>query len=503
MAVAQAWAGEEGIKPLENLQQALALGKDTFTLGYIATGTTEACVEALKRFQALLREYRVPPANVRAIATSAVREASNSEAFLDRIYIATGMAVDLIDEAEVNRFTYLAVHPVLQTVPGLRDGETLVVEVGGGSTELLHMKQGNVVSAQGYRLGSLRLRKMVDEERAPAPRQGRILRSHVDRGVGQIRYSLPENQNAVMVALGGEARFAASQLEREWDKKGLVKIQVPALAKLTTELIGLSADDIVERFHVSFQDAETLGPALLVYTRLAEALDLRAITVSGVTLRDGVLAEMATHGSWTDEFKQQILSSVHELGKQYHVDVNHAEHVAYLSQQLFKAMKDEHRLDPRHELLLTVAALLHEVGAYVSTRSHHKHSMYLIMNSDIFGLGARDLQIVALVARYHRRTSPKASHVEYSVLDRESRVVVSKMAAILRIADALDRGHVQTQRDIDVSIRKGQCVIRVKQAGDFTLEQQGLREKAEMFEQVYGLKVVLEEMSDEVALGKG
>ncbi|OGV62067.1 MAG: hypothetical protein A2498_07555 [Lentisphaerae bacterium RIFOXYC12_FULL_60_16] len=502
MALAQVQA-DGSFQPLETLQQALALGKDTFTTGVIGAETTEACVRALRQFNTALQEYQVPSANVRAIATSAVRESENREAFLDRLYIATGIGVDVIDEAEVNRFTYLAVAPLLQSVPALRDGETMIVEVGGGSTELLHLDRGTIVSAQTYRLGSLRLRRLLDEERAPEAKSGKILRSHVDRGVGQIQYSLPKNQNAALLALGGDARFAATQLDPKWDKRQVVKISVSALSKLTQDLLAMSADDMVQQYHVSYQDAETLGPALLVYVRLAQGLGLKQVLVGGATLRDGVLCEMASQGAWTDEFKRQILNSSTELGRRYHVDEPHAHQVADLSRQLFAALQAEHRLGPRHELLLNVAAMLHEVGAYVSTRNHHKHSLYLILNSDVFGLGARDLEQVALVARYHRRAPPKPAHEVYAMLGREERVTVCKLAAILRLADALDRGHVQSRRDLDVVIDRGECRIHIRQPSDLTLERQGVREKGELFEQVYGLKIVLQESADEVSHGQG
>jgi exopolyphosphatase/guanosine-5'-triphosphate,3'-diphosphate pyrophosphatase len=143
-------------------------------------------------------------------------------------------------------------------------------------------------------------------------------------------------------------------------------------------------------------------------------------------------------------------------------------------------------------VLLSVAAILHDTGMYLSARSHHKHSMYLIQNSDLFGLSRSDITLVALVARYHRRTTPKAVHAEYAALSREDRLAVAKLAAILRVADALDRSHSQRIAVVDCRREKGRFVIVVKNVEDLSIEQLGVASKGDMFEEVYGRSVVLE-----------
>jgi exopolyphosphatase/guanosine-5'-triphosphate,3'-diphosphate pyrophosphatase len=138
-----------------------------------------------------------------------------------------------------------------------------------------------------------------------------------------------------------------------------------------------------------------------------------------------------------------------------------------------------------------VAGILHEIGLFVSTASHHKHSMYLINNSELFGLSKRDLLLVALVARYHRRAAPKPTHTGYAALDRDSRVAVSKMAAILRVADALDRSRSQRVRDISLRQENGQLVITIPHIEDLSLEQMALNLKGSVFEETFGLKVLV------------
>ncbi len=165
-------------------------------------------------------------------------------------------------------------------------------------------------------------------------------------------------------------------------------------------------------------------------------------------------------------------------------------------------LQKEHGLPPRHRLLLHVAAILHETGKFISNRSHHKHSWYLIQNAEIPGLRREDMAIVAVVARYHRRSTPKSTHPEYMQLARELRMAVSKLAAILRVADALDRGHWQQVCRFRVERRDQDLVVYVKGAGDLTLERRAIQDKGDLFEDIFGLRVRIEEDTGPAAEAK-
>jgi len=242
---------------------------------------------------------------------------------------------------------------------------------------------------------------------------------------------------------------------------------------------------------MTYRDAEMLGPALLAYLRLAAELDLQHIQVTNVNLRDGLLTEMAHRGIWTDEFFNQVLRSALNLGRKFDFDEQHACHVAELCKTLFRALRTEHQLNLRYELILYIAAILHEIGLYVSYRSYHKHSMYLILNSELFGLGRRDVMLVALAARYHRRASPKPTHDGYASLNVEHRIAVAKMAAILRVADALDDSRSQRVRGIECTCEDSRLVISVPHVEDLSMEQLALKQKGSLFEEIFGMQVLL------------
>lgn len=481
-----------GVRTLEKLSQAVSIGKDTFSRGMISKPIIEDCVRVLKSYRQLLREYQISsPDMVRVVATSAVREATNRLAFIDRVFIATGMQVESLDEADVIRLTYLAMEPYLKAAPSLAAARTLVVEVGGGSTELLVVRSGNVLYSRTYRLGSLRLREMLESFRATATKQRQFLETQIHKTVEQMCEEVANDGPLELVAMGGDVRFVASQLVPDWDPHTLARLPVPALEQFTRKMLSLTEDRIIQRYHLSVPDAETLGPALLSYCELAKAYGLDSILVTTGTLRDGLLKEMALKDSWTEEFSAQIIRSALDLGRKFEFDEPHARHVAELCKVLFQGLKSEHQLEPRFQIILYLAALLHEVGLFVSSRSFHKHSMYLIMHSELFGLNQRDVLLVALVARYHRRASPKPEHEGFAMLDRDRRVAVSKLAALLRVAVALDDSRSQRIHEISCEVERDRLVISVPEVEDLSLEQLALRQSGSLFEETYGMQVLL------------
>ena len=480
---------------LETVSQSVNLGKDTFTTGSIRKSTIEECVHALRSCRRLLEEYGISqPEQMRVVATSAVREAANRLAFLDRIYIATGLQVEPIEEAEVNRMTFLGIQPHLNSEPGLADARTIVTEVGGGSTDLLFLQSGQVAYSHTYRLGSVRLRETLRSYRAPVADHRSIMKSQIRRTLEQAGQHVPRDGSTEMIALGGDIRFAASQLLPNWNGDVLARISLPELEQFTNEVLARSEDELVRTHHITFPDAETLGPALLVYLELARIFQLKDLRVTSLNLRDSLLHDMASRDRWSDEYRNQIIRSALDLGAKFRFDRAHAKHVANLSAILFRSLQSEHQLDSRCQFILHVAALLHEIGLFISSRSHHKHSMYLILNSELFGLTQHDVLLVALVARYHRRASPKPTHQGYSTLDRDDRIVVAKLAAILRIAEALDDSRSQRIHEIECELKNDKLVIAIPHVEDLSLEQLAIKQNCSLFEEIFGQHVLLRKL---------
>jgi exopolyphosphatase/guanosine-5'-triphosphate,3'-diphosphate pyrophosphatase len=472
---------------VEEVVRGVSLGKDTFSAGRIGSGAMEAALRALEGFKHLMDEHGA--SRYRAVATSAVREAANADTFLDRVQVRVGLRVDVIDVSEESRLVYLAVQECLAGHPALAASHALLVEVGGGSADITLLEGDRPKYSGVYALGSVRLRQGLRQWAGDRERRVRLLTRNIGNILRDIDRDIPMRSAEYMIALGGDVRLAAQELV-DTPEGGLAEVPRDAFIEFCGRVEKLAEEDIVDRFGLSPGDAEALVPALLVYRALLLETSAQGITVPPVSLRDGLLADMAATtaslpGSLAD-FGRQVLASAEALGEKYRHDAVHARAVAHLAARLFDELHAEHGLDARDRLLLEVASLLHNIGVFVGLRAHHKHAQYLIQASEIFGLSPDDRAIIANVARYHRRGLPQQSHLPYMALDRTERVRVNKMAAILRIANALDAEHSQKVQSVRVTPADGVWLLEVEGIGDLAMERMKVEARADLFHDVFG-----------------
>jgi exopolyphosphatase/guanosine-5'-triphosphate,3'-diphosphate pyrophosphatase len=255
----------------------------------------------------------------------------------------------------------------------------------------------------------------------------------------------------------------------------------------------LDDDSLIDRFRLSADQVETLLAALLIYRRLISETAARSVIVSKASLRAGALLDVAEPKSrlTAEDFAEQVLASADTLGHRYRFDHDHGHHVAMLAARLFDQLRDEHGLGDRERLLLQVAALLHDVGVYISLRAHHKHSQYILASSQIFGLSNDETAIVSNIVRYHRRGLPQESHLPFIALDRTDRLTVNKLAAILRLVNALDAEHAQKVRDVRLLKTPTTWTLELDGQGDLTMEQLAATARSDMFAQIYGRPPIL------------
>jgi exopolyphosphatase/guanosine-5'-triphosphate,3'-diphosphate pyrophosphatase len=480
------------IEILERLQRAARLGQDTFRRGRLGAASMRTALAILRDFRELLGLYRVE--RIRAVATSAVREAGNADTFLDRVHLATGLRLEVIGTPEESRLTVSAVRQALGDALGVNQGQALVADVGGGSTLLTLLEDGQIVTSQGLRLGSIRLGEMFASGQESPQRTAGLLRYHVGNVLAAVAGSLPLADVQRFIAVGGDARFAARQIGKPTESEDLVVVEPAEFDKLVERCERHTAEELAKRYGIPFAEAETLNPALLVYQNLLGMTRAGEMIVSHVSMRDGLLLELAraVTGEEDRSLWEGVIHSAMAIAEKYHADLGHGQPVAELAVALFDELAAEHGLGPRQRLVLQVAGLLHEIGGFVSNRSHHKHSYYLIANSEIFGLNRDEILLTAHVARYHRRSGPKPSHQEYMSLPREARVTVNKLAALLRVADALARGHIRHANQVHFEHRGDDFIVCVSGVADLLLEERTMATKADLFEDIYGLKVRLE-----------
>ena len=479
------------VRIIEEASRGVLLGRDTFSSGGLKVGTAEAALAAIEGFRHVMEQYAVD--HVRAVATSAVREARNSELFLDRIRGRTGITFEVINEAEESRLIYLAAREALRNSPAFRRSPALLAEVGGGSTSLMLLMKGLPTRSGVYGLGAIRMRQQLNLRGFGQAVRVTLLKRHIANVVEEIRLDLPLDRVVSVIAVGGDVRFVASQLVEGETADGVREIPRDQFVAFCHELEHMDEETLFERFRLPAVEAETLVPALLVYERLLCESAADKLVVCDASLRRGILLDMAKAGGRlaAEGFAQQVLESAEALGSKYRFDQEHGQHVARIATQLFDALAEEHELTQRDRLLLQVAALLHDIGIYIGLRGHHKHSQYLLASSQIFGLSQEETAVVSNIARYHRRGTPQQAHLPYIALDRQDRLLVNKLAALLRVANALDAQHLQRVRSLRVLRNEPVWVLEIDASGDVTLEKMAATARADMFADTFGHELVV------------
>lgn len=491
LEIAETGPGDK-LRILDTLTHPVALGKDTFGEGQISRETIEQCVRILQSYRTVLGEYGLTTdSSVRAVATSAVREAGNRDFFLDRIFMATGFTLVCLDEVELNRLTYLAVRDLLMRQRIRAPSRLLVLDVGGGTTEALFLENSRVTFSETYRMGALRSRERFETLDAPEHRLRSVLTQDIEHTIERMRHALPCQTIPYMIAMSTDARLAAARLEPAWEELEVARFPFSVFSEYCERIARLSLDEVVRACGITYAEAETFGTALLTIREIARAFGVRHLLVPKASLRTALEIDLAGRPSWTAHLREQIEQAACTLGEKFHFDLRHARYVAGLCDRLFEELQTEHGLNASYGFLLRIAALLHEIGLFISNRNHHKHSLYLILNSDLFGLSRNEIQLIALIARYHRRSPPSALQPDLRDLPRDRRLVLFKLSAILRVADALARSNPKPVSSLQFERKPGRLKITFRGADDLSLERLALQEKGGWFEDVYGMAVEL------------
>lgn len=474
---------------IEFLEQPAPLARDIFRHGKITAATTERIVAIILGFQETLRELGIGTRQTtRSVATNILGEAANHDVFLNRVRIACGLEMETLDDGEMTRLIYLKTRRRLDDMPSMRQRTTLVVHVGPGNTRALLFHKGTISRYTSYRLGAHRTRVALEGGHAEGAALLRLIREHASGNLTQMAFDYRDVKIQELVILGYEIQLAAP-----FFAKAGSECAVKTLREIVTTAADLDENQMVRRFQLDYHTADALLPALEINLAIAELFGLKHVRVPASPYEQGLLQDLLVSRELTRSLEEEVVRSAKILAARYQSDPKHGEHVAAMCAELFDAMADVHHLDAHDGLLLHVAAIVHECGTFISPRAHHKHSQYIILNSEIFGLGHLDVTIIGLLARYHRHSGPQPDHLHYCDLTTSQRLRVCKLASLLRVADALERTHDRRVRGIALERKGQQLHIRLKGVADAAVERLAMRSKGNLFESLFGLEIILHE----------
>ena len=477
------------IRELHAERASVRLGRDVFLQGRLQSGAVSSACETLRHFREILDLHKVD--RYRAVATSAVREAENGSLLVERARREAGIELEVIEGIEEARLVRVAIVGRL----GLRDQRALLLDLGGGSLEISLIDRGNLRASKSLPIGTVRLLEMFHARSADG--EAEMAREYVERQLREIAAEIPRGSFDVSIGTGGNFDTLAqlcppSDVPVTEAARAMPSLDVESVRALLPRLSALSPEERRSTYGLRPDRADVIVPASEIVVGVADAFGVTRIVAPGIGLREGVLEELIEKHFDVWDYGGEASASLEaalRLGRRYAFDEAHGMLVARLSADLFDQLLPLHRLGERDRLLMRTAGLLHDVGDFIRYEGHHRHSQYILQNSDIVGLTPTERSIVANVARYHRKAHPDTAHPSFRDLERDDRSRVRILSAILRIADALDREHAGKVTAVRAVPEKGRMKLHLTGAPERQLEEWTVGRKSALFEEVFDLAV--------------
>jgi exopolyphosphatase/guanosine-5'-triphosphate,3'-diphosphate pyrophosphatase len=458
-----------------------------FTKGRLDRAAMDQVSQAVGAIMEAARAYGVT--QVRAVGTSALRESENNDVLVERLRSEHAVTLEVIDGPEAARIYVEALSAFAPRCGLPLAGRTLLLDVGGGATSVSLVSDGKLVHSVDEHFGTIRCWEHFKD-----------LRDSTDFAVTVDRFALgaahmmlsrlPEWKVDRLVVTGGEVRRLAQILDPK-DTSLLGAIDPRRLATWLERMAGLTFTRRADACGTDPVSAARLLPAASLLRHTCAETGALRLHVPYFTLRDGLLAELlpgANGPHYLDA--SHLMAEARQLVERFGGNLAYAENTAALAVQLFDQTKQLHHLGERERTLLEFSALVHDLGSYINVRNRHKHSMYILQSVNIAGVTAIEKDMVANIARYHRKSAPESHHEEFTRLPRRERVIVSYLAAILRLAYGLDVERMQRVKRVKVTVDRDRLLLRVDRR-QIALEAWSVEGKAAMFRDVFGLTPVI------------
>jgi exopolyphosphatase/guanosine-5'-triphosphate,3'-diphosphate pyrophosphatase len=477
------------IETLDRAKEMVRFG-ETLRTGMITPDVFRRGLDALRSLKRTADRHQ--PDALLAVATSAVREAQNGGDFARAVRDELGIDMRVIRGDEEAHLIYLGARGALD----LGGRRVALFDVGGGSTEVILADARECYFTASLKLGVLRLRDEWQTADPPSPREVSALSDRV-RGILEPAIARLRAMGFDFVALTSGTAFALANLAARMTDgaaSGAPKaLTFRALCEVEQRLLSLPAAERAKLPGLDPKRVDTVVPGAILMRAIFELSGADTATLCELALREGVIADYVAKNrpgiQLVEEFPEQRRRSVMELARRCHYPEAHSHQVARLALSIFHQTRELHRLTNSDGLLLEYAAILHDIGFHISQSRHHRHTHYLITTHHMRGFSQDEVRIIAALARYHRKSSPKKTHPEFVLLSKELQRKVSRLASILRVADSLDRTHASLVRAVRCTIDEDTIELRLETDDDPELELWAARRKGDLFEELFERRV--------------
>ena len=490
MVIAQADA-DGGLTHLWRMKEMVGLGRISFPSKRLTAEAMDRAVATLRRFQEAASRRQCE--KVLAVATSAVREAVNGGDFLERCRRELGLTVRVVSARDEAKLIYYGVRHAVEL-----DRPTFILDIGGGSAEFIVGDRNRAAMLESRKLGAARMTARYVKSDPIAPADLKALQAHYDRELTPICEQVQSHKPVQALGTSGTLENLAAMCATVGATGGhggdnghhhAGVIEREPLAKLLGRLLESTTDDRALMKGLDDQRKDQIIAGAVLVSELFKRLNLDRITVCKSALREGMIAEYLSRHVPEMSIRRDVPDprrrSVLDLARRCEWNPSHSEQVARLTLELFDQLRPLHGLGPRAREVIEYAALLHDIGWHIGKAGHHKHGMYLIQHGDLKGFTPAEVGVMANVARYHRGPVPKKKHEAYAALGKRAEAVTRVGAALLRVADGLDRSHSGVVTGLTCTIGKRCIDVTVRHRGDAELELWGAQQKADLFTEVF------------------
>lgn len=480
---------KNGMKEINFIRKRIELGKEAFADGKISPKKVEELCRILLEFAGIMKEYRTDSSRI--CATSALRESENLLIILDQIKVRTGFAIDILSNSEQRFLGYKSIASKGSEFNKIIQKGTAIVDIGGGSTQISLFDKDSLVTTQNVRLGTLRIREKLASIIEKTAHFEELVEELVNREISDFKkLFLKDREIKHIIAVSDYIKYLVRKANEGQDDSFVTKEKY---AELFEKIRHMNSEQAASFIDAPSDSATLIMISAIVYKRLLEEINAELIWAPGVSLCDGIAYDYAVSSGLVrtgHDFENDILAAAKNIGKRYMYDKGHSQMLEKISLEIFDNMKKLHGLSKRERLLLQISAILHDCGKYISMSSVSDCSYNIIMSTEIIGLSHREREIVANVVRYMRKDFCYYESLTGNI-DVRTYLLIAKLTAILRTANALDRSHKQKFKNIKVVLKDKQLTISVDTVENIDLESGLFESKSDFFEEVYSIKPVI------------
>lgn len=484
----------ERYKVIECCNRRIRLGEATFKNKIIPFPLVSEICEILIGFKRLMKEYGVEEYVMQA--TTAVREASNQVFLLDQIYNKTGLVVDVVDMPKEIYTKFVAIRNTLKAekISTEREG-MLMMDISSGGLGVTLVRDEKICYQSNFHIGIIRIKESFERNRRESMHFNKALTEFLSSTIGPVRNELGDSKVRYLVLSGTETELLLRMLGLDEQQK-VHRIKAADFHAFFDSMRQMSLAQLIQVYKLPENVAELVLPTVLLYEQLLHLIPAKEIIITADRFIDGI--QLLHIGNKTNPVMRkelELISLFHTIGSRYLYDKKHAQQVERLSLIIFDKIAKAYGMGEHERLLLRATCILHDIGKYICMRSHSIYSYQLIMSTDIIGLSEADKEIVALASYYHANRLFDKTNTRAPQVEKELVPVVAKLAAIVRLADALDRSYMQKIHSCTVTLKDNKLKVMAASKEDLTLEIWTFDDKSTFFEEVFGIEPILERVN--------